>query len=80
MLPDPPLDDVGDVLEGRGEVLESVVAEGGVVGEVGGVAKHLLGRSELGQGLEVPGNDHDHGRDGHGSHPGGDGEDNDGYR
>ena len=34
MFPDPPLDDVRDVLQGRREVLQPIMAESGVVGEV----------------------------------------------
>ena len=54
VVADPALDDVRNVLQRLGEVLESVVAERDVVGEVGVVAEQVLGRRVLGQGLGVP--------------------------
>ena len=54
MFPDPSLDDVRDVLQGRREVLQPIVAESSVVGEVSVVPDQLLGGGVLGQGLAVP--------------------------
>ena len=52
-VPDPSLDDVRDVLESLSEVLQPVVAESDVVGEVSVVPDQLLGGGVLGQGLAV---------------------------
>ena len=51
---DSSLDDVRDVLQCRGKVLQPIVTQSSVVREVGVVADHLLGRAELGQRLAVP--------------------------
>ena len=51
---DSSLNNVCNVLQCRRKVLQPIVAESSVVGEVGVVADHLLGRAELGQRLAVP--------------------------